>query len=288
VVYGQDKDGNKFVNQYVIVNDLGTGAYGKVKLSINTENNQFYALKIMKKSVLKKRRVGMKKGAAFENVMQEINIMKKLTNKYVVKLFEIIDDPNEDRLFMVIEYLEGGTVMSGELESEPLPEMKAQKYFRDVVTGLEYVHSQKVIHRDIKPENLLVAADGTVKISDFGVSYVMETDEDEALRKTVGTPAFLAPELCAAETTKICGTSIDIWALGVTLFFFIFGKCPFMAETEVLMYEKIRSQELELPSKVSSDLEDLLRKLLNKDPLKRITIPEIKKQAWFRKSSFPK
>ena len=121
-----------------------------MKLFLNTEDNQLYAIKIMKKRTLMKRRFGMKIGTAYEDVMREIEIMMHLDHKNILKLYEVLNDPNEDKLFLVVEYAEGGPVMKGEMETEALPESKSRKYFVDVVCGLEYLHEHKIIHRDIK------------------------------------------------------------------------------------------------------------------------------------------
>lgn len=103
------KDGmNKSVNQYVLLKKLGTGTYGKVKLAHNTDDNQLYAIKIFKKKALQRKRVGMRKGGAFNDVLNEIEIMKNLDHKNIVKLYEVINDPDDDRLFLVIEYNERG------------------------------------------------------------------------------------------------------------------------------------------------------------------------------------
>jgi len=257
------------------------GSYGKVKLCMNIEDRELYAIKIMKKSVLMKRRVGLKKGIALEDVKREIDIMKRLDNFFVIKLFEVIDDPEEDKLFLILEYAEGRSIRKGEMECEPLSEEKLRKYFHDIICGLEYIHSQKIIHRDIKPQNLLLTAGGTVKLSDFGVSIRIENEDvQNSLKRTVGSPMFLAPELCATATSFINGPPIDIWSLGVTLFFFTFGKYPFVADTEMQLYENIRTKKLIFPHRVDRDLQDLLKKLLTKDPNFRIVIKEIKKHPW--------
>jgi len=147
------------------------------------------------------------------------------------------------------------------------------------------LHSRKIIHRDIKPENLLVSADDTVKIADFSVSICLEDERDDSqLKRTVGSPVFLAPELCASETPRIIGPAIDIWAAGVTLYFFVFGRPPFQGETEGQMYDNIKNNPVRFPKKIDSDLKDLIEKLLQKDPKKRITIEQIKKHAWIKKA----
>lgn len=213
---------------------------------------------------------------------------------------------------------------------------KARAAFRDTVLGLEYLHFQNVIHRDIKPANLLMTSHGRVKISDFGVSYLgngpredstgdqsesdaPEVDEAIELAKTVGTPAFYAPELCQteldAETYKI-DKAIDIWALGVTLYCLIYGRVPFFDQNQFSLMKRITDDEPYIPryrlkpvedspnsrpnshgrmflssgdkradhdldyEAVDDALRDLLQKLLIKDPRKRITIPDIKRHAW--------
>lgn len=133
--------------------------------------------------MLRKRRQGL--GTALDDVMREIAIMKRLNHPNVVKLYEVINDPNEDRLFLVMEYMENGAVQKDSRNLESLPEAIVRKYLRDVLAGLEYLHTQRVIHRDLKPENLLVAQDGTVKISDFGVSHSYSGDDDTLQQSAV-------------------------------------------------------------------------------------------------------
>lgn len=219
---------------------------------------------------------------------------------------------------------------------------QAREAFRDTVLGLEYLHYQGIIHRDIKPANLLWTATHRVKISDFGVSYLgkpMREDDndpspeedthdlDEAveLAKTVGTPAFYAPELCDTDLFEMSAPSerpqitgqIDVWALGITLYGMIFGRLPFSAEDEFQIFRKIAKDEVFIASRrlkavearrsssatspghvapstnsnkrsdddlsydtVGDDLRDLLKRLLHKDPAKRITLKEVKVHPW--------
>ncbi|PWY76416.1 serine/threonine-protein kinase Ssp1 [Aspergillus sclerotioniger CBS 115572] len=215
---------------------------------------------------------------------------------------------------------------------------EARNAFRDSLLGLEYLHYQGIIHRDIKPANLLLTSNYRVKISDFGVSYlgrpirdeeeeqVEETDATELddareLSKTVGTPAFYAPELCytgddfvdsLGAAPRITG-AIDVWSLGVTLYGMIFGRLPFVSDDEYSMFQTIVKKEVFIPRKrlqpveddpetvsqwpryddsskrmedelvyedIDDELYDLLKRLLTKDPVKRITVKEIKHHPW--------
>ncbi|KAI0116320.1 kinase-like protein [Nemania sp. FL0031] len=213
---------------------------------------------------------------------------------------------------------------------------EARATFRDTVLGLEYLHYEGVVHRDIKPANLLWTKDHRVKISDFGVSYfgrpiregepdelvseseARDFDDDLELAKTVGTPAFFAPELCYAdeghEQPKI-SEQIDVWSLGVTLYCLIFARIPFMAEDEYQMFKKIAKEEVYIPRRrlrpvdpqhspsstsfykrvnsepyrddnvmvyedIDDDLYDLLRQMLTKNPEKRIRLKDIKRHPW--------
>ena len=210
---------------------------------------------------------------------------------------------------------------------------QALEAFRDTVLGLEYLHYQGIIHRDIKPANLLWTTDYRVKISDFGVSYLGKPiredsnheeipeadagsmDEARELAKTVGTPAFYAPELCDPlyfdigknlDRPEITG-QIDVWALGVTLYGMIFGRLPFFDLNEFRMYEKIAHDDVFIPrlrlkgvehndrtpsnqdkrmddvlayEEVDDTLQDLLKKLLAKQPSQRISLKEVKHHPW--------
>jgi len=212
----------------------------------------------------------------------------------------------------------------------------ARAAFRDTVLGLEYLHYQGVIHRDIKPANLLQTKDHHIKISDFGVSYLGrgtgddngDQSESEAqnleeaveLAKTVGTPAFYAPELCQtecdAETPPVTG-QIDVWALGVTLYCLIYGRVPFHDNNTFALMRRIAEEEAYIPryrlkavdeqagsrpsshgrfsrpissnkrhphelayEEVDDVLYDLLRRLLIRDPMRRIKLTEVKHHPW--------
>lgn len=165
--------------------------------------------------------------------------------------------------------------------ANPFTEEQACFYFRDVVLGIEYLHYHKIIHRDIKPSNLLLGDDGHVKIADFGVSREFE-GADALLSCTAGTPAFMAPETMTEYEQTFSGKALDVWAMGVTLYCFVFGKCPFYDDYIVALHNKIKNKPVEFPEipSISEDLKDLIERMLDKKPQTRITIPEIKLHPW--------
>ncbi|XP_034284516.1 calcium/calmodulin-dependent protein kinase kinase 2 [Pantherophis guttatus] len=186
--------------------------------------------------------------------------------------------------FPLFELVKKGPVMEVP-NLKPLTEDQARFYFQDLLKGIEYLHYQKIIHRDIKPSNLLVGEDGHIKIADFGVSNEFK-GSDAFLTNTVGTPAFMAPETLS-ETRKIfSGKALDVWAMGITLYCFVFGQCPFMDERILSLHSKIKSQMLEFPDQpdIPDELKDLITQMLDKKPESRITIPEIKLHPWVTKN----
>jgi serine/threonine protein kinase len=197
----------------------------------------------------------------------------------------------------VLEYVDRGELKWRDRAGRPILFLdEIRPLIRDVVLGLEYIHFQGIIHRDIKPGNLLITHDGTVKISDFGVSHLAKMDEagnllpenDLDLAKTAGSPAFFAPELCQFETRPIITKAIDVWALGVTFYCLLFGREPFPdVQGEMELYHRIRTEEIEPPAdlagRIDADAKDLLKRLLAKDPKQRITLPQVRRHPFITK-----
>uniref|UniRef100_A0A8C5RT12 Calcium/calmodulin dependent protein kinase kinase 1 n=1 Tax=Laticauda laticaudata TaxID=8630 RepID=A0A8C5RT12_LATLA len=191
----------------------------------------------------------MKPMAPLDRIYQEIAILKKLDHINIVKLIEVLDDPAEDNLYMVFVLLFTPNIFRPVMEvpcDNPFSEEQAWLYFRDIVLGIEYLHYQKIIHRDIKPSNLLLGDDGHVKIADFGVSNQFE-GSDAQLSSTAGTPAFMAPETISDSGKTFSGKALDVWAMGITLFCFIYGKCPFIDEFILALHNKIKNKPVEFP-----------------------------------------
>eukprot|EP01080_Neovahlkampfia_damariscottae_P000579 gene579-8089_t len=274
VAVGLDEDGNKTINEYTILSTLGSGAFAKVKLCMNSTNDKPFAVKIINKSLLKSKIVSSGVNA-LDLARRECLILKKLHHPNIVKLIEVIDDPENNKMFFVMEYVENGPVWKQ--GSPPFEEEVARKYTIDILEGLHYLHRKNIIHRDIKPENLLLDHNNVVKLSDFGVSEILQ-EEDDTINKYAGTPAFQSPE--SIEGGGFSGKAADIWAVGVTLFLFIFGELPFKGKNHSEIWNAIQNKELQLPHDIPEDMKDFLIRLLKKDANERIKMHDIRKHPW--------
>ncbi|KAL9536964.1 hypothetical protein MBANPS3_012207 [Mucor bainieri] len=299
--------GNKIINNFMIIKEIGRGMHGKVKLAEDLDTGELVAIKIVDKqsrrrqlgySVLRAKNGEDSYVESEQKIRREIAILKKCAHPHVVRLREVIDDPASRKIYLALEYMDGGEIVWREDDESNTPVLtmhEARSIFRDVVSGLDYLHYQGIIHRDIKPANLLLTHDGVVKISDFGVSYFNQhlaglknqyDDEiDRDLAETAGTPAFFAPELCSSlennhHDDRHITKAIDVWALGVTLYCLLYGQCPFTASTEFELFDIIPTAPLEFPQETPENLVDLLEKLLAKDPQERITLEQVKHHPW--------
>jgi len=218
-------------------------------------------------------------------IREEVAIMKKLNHPNLVQLIEVLDDPEEDSLYMVMEMCRKGVVMKVGLgeTAEPYSEEACRHLFRDLILGVEYLHAQGVIHRDIKPDNLLLCEDDVLKVVDFGVSQMFEKADEMRTAKSAGSPAFLPPELCGRHG-DVSGKAADIWSMGVSLYCLRYGGIPFNREGMLEMYEAIKTEQPSIPEDENPDLVDLFRRILEKDPEKRIKMSMLREHPWVTKN----
>ncbi|GAN07657.1 hypothetical protein MAM1_0170d07159 [Mucor ambiguus] len=299
----ETKDGLRKINNYLLKKEIGHGAFGTVHLGVNTLTNKEYAIKEFSKSrlrrkeqmaMMRKSRGRGRGGIAAANgdhglsnssldlVRSEVAILKKLNHRNVIKLYEVLDDPNDDSLYMVLEMAHKGVIMQIDLHqvATPYTESTSRYYFRQMILGIEYLHCNDIVHRDIKPDNLLLSDNNILKIVDFGVSE-MFVKGDDALKSTAGSPAFMPPELCTADRgSPISGRAADIWSMGVTLYCLVHGRVPFSNESLLGLHEMILNDPVQYSRNLSENLVDLLQKLLEKDPSKRILMQDIRNHAW--------
>nr|CCA17060.1 SNF1related protein kinase catalytic subunit alpha p [Albugo laibachii Nc14] len=158
-----------------------------------------------------------------------------------------------------------------------MPE-EARHFFHQILSGVEYCHFHRIVHRDLKPENLLLDADNNVKIADFGLSNIMQ--DGDFLRTSCGSPNYAAPEVISGSL--YAGPEVDVWSCGVILYALLCGSLPFDDESIPNLFKKIRGGMYSLPSHLSEYARDLIPRMLVVDPMKRITIPEIRQHPWFQ------
>ena len=303
------------INQYVIKQEIGRGSFGAVHLAVDQHGTE-YAVKEFSKSRLRKRaqshilrrphaarRSGQLAAGLGLNsplhrqstsemqeeegqanplflIKEEIAIMKKLNHNNLVSLIEVLDDPNEDSLYMILEMCKKGVIMKVGVDekADPYDDESCRCWFRDLILGIEYLHAQGVVHRDIKPDNLLLTDDDVLKIVDFGVSEMFEKQSEMLTAKSAGSPAFLPPELCVAKHGDISGKAADIWSMGVTLYCLRFGQIPFEQAGVLQLYESIKSDEVKLSTEeeIDENFRDLMHRLLEKNSIKRIKMVELR------------
>jgi [calcium/calmodulin-dependent protein kinase] kinase len=201
-----------------------------VKKCCSIDGQGKFAMKSFRRSALRKPHMNAERTTALDDVMKEIRIMAKLNHPNVVRLVEVINDPEHEKLYMVMEYCKHGPLMKKNMSDYVFPLSEVRQYARDILEGVKYLHECHVVHRDIKPENLLLAKGKVVKLSDFGVSEEF-LGEDDFLRRTAGTPSFTAPELITAGQPKARGRKADVFAVGVTLYCLCFSCTPFEVHT---------------------------------------------------------
>lgn len=217
-------------------------------------------------------------GNSLELIKQEIAIMKKLHHNNLVSLIEVLDDPTEDSLYMVMEMCKKGVIMRVGLEetADPYDDERCRCWFRDLLLGIEYLHAQGIVHRDIKPDNCLLTSGDVLKVVDFGVSEMFEKDSGMYTAKSAGSPAFLPPELCVVRHGDVSGKAADVWSMGVTLYCLRYGRLPFEKENIFELYEAIRNQPVICEGETNETFKDLMARILEKDPRKRITTKELR------------
>uniref|UniRef100_A0A3B5PWU2 non-specific serine/threonine protein kinase n=1 Tax=Xiphophorus maculatus TaxID=8083 RepID=A0A3B5PWU2_XIPMA len=191
-----------------------------------------------------------------------------------VKLFEVIE--TEKTLYLVMEYASGGEVFDYLVAHGRMKEKEARAKFRQIVSAVQYCHQRRIVHRDLKAENLLLDADMNIKIADFGFSN--EFTVGSKLDTFCGSPPYAAPELFQGK--KYDGPEVDVWSLGVILYTLVSGSLPFDGQNLKELRERVLRGKYRIPFYMSTDCENLLKKLLVLNPVKRGSLEQIMKDHW--------
>ena len=263
---------NEIICEFIIKDKLGEGAFGSVRLGINKQTGEKVAIKILEKSKIKKIEDKIK----FD---REIEILKKLKHPNLVQLYCVVE--TEKQIYLIMEYIQGKELFQYILLKKKLSESEACFYFQQIVSGIEYLQKLKIAHRDIKSENMIIEQKtNNLKIFDFGLSNTYGDKPNEMLSTACGSPCYTAPEMLCGKIYK--GKGVDIWSMGVVLFSMIFGFLPFHEESNKEMYKKIIEGKFEIPASVSKTGRELIYRLLNTNPKKRINISQIKSNSWIK------
>ncbi|KAG5233864.1 serine/threonine protein kinase [Salix suchowensis] len=294
------------IDDFEIIKPISRGAFGRVFLAKKRATGDLFAIKVLKKA-------DMIRKNAVESILAERDILISVRNPFVVRFFYSFTC--RENLYLVMEYLNGGDLYSLLRNLGCLDEDVARVYIAEVVLALEYLHSLRVVHRDLKPDNLLIAHDGHIKLTDFGLSKVglinstndlsgpavsgtsMLVDDEPQLptsehqqerrkkRSAVGTPDYLAPEILLGTGH---GTTADWWSVGVILFELIVGIPPFNAEHPQTIFDNILNCKIpwpRVPEAMSPEAHDLIDRLLTEDPHQRLGArgaSEVKQHVFFK------
>lgn len=261
------KSGANRLGVYNVVKTLGEGSFGKVKLAIHQVSGQKVALKIISRRKLVTRDMAGR-------IEREIQYLQLLRHPHIIKLYTVITTPSE--IIMVLEYA-GGELFDYIVQNGKMAEDKARKFFQQIVCAVEYCHRHKIVHRDLKPENLLLDEALNVKIADFGLSNIMT--DGNFLKTSCGSPNYAAPEVISGKL--YAGPEVDVWSCGVILYVLLVGRLPFDDEYIPALFKKIAQGNYMIPAYLSTGAVRLIKKMLQVNPINRITVPEIRQDPWF-------
>ena len=259
-------ENNNNINNYIITKELGKGSYATVKLATHKISKIKYAIKIYsRKSLLDPQKRN--------TINNEIVILKQLDHINIVKLYEVINTPSH--LYLVMEYINGVSLLEiiKQEFNHYISQNRSLKIFIQVLKAIIYCQSKDISHRDIKLENILVIQNDIVKIIDFG--FAVKATKSEFQKLFCGTPSYMSPEIVNKQ--KYIAQYSDIWSMGVLLFSMLYGRFPFRAKEQDVLFEKISNAEVVFPDDVEIDerLKLLFKKIFVIVPTQRPSLKEI-------------
>ena len=264
----------KQIGDYTIGEEIGSGAFGKVVLGKHILTGEKVAIKILDKMILNET------PEDYELVRQEISILKLVKHKFIVQLYEIMQ--TAQHIFIIMEYCEGKEILDYILTKNKLSELESLKYFQQLINCLFYLHSQNITHRDIKIDNMLLDKNNDLKLIDFGLST--KYTDDNLLDQPCGTVVYAAPEVL--EGKEYHGMLADVWSSGIVLFGMLAGFLPFSDKSDEVNKQQVIKGEIKIPDFFSDMAKDLLKHMLDIDPMTRYTLQEIKDHPWFNLTEY--
>ncbi|XP_029703904.1 serine/threonine-protein kinase BRSK2 isoform X6 [Takifugu rubripes] len=258
----------QYVGPYRLEKTLGKGQTGLVKLGVHCITGQKVAIKIVNREKLSE--------SVLMKVEREIAILKLIEHPHVLKLHDVYE--NNKYLYLVLEHVSGGELFDYLVKKGRLTPKEARKFFRQIISALDFCHSHSICHRDLKPENLLLDEKNNIRIADFGMASLQVGDS--LLETSCGSPHYACPEVIRGE--KYDGRRADVWSCGVILFALLVGALPFDHDNLRQLLEKVKSGVFHMPHFIPPDCQSLLKGMIEVNPEKRLTLEAIQKHAWYQ------
>jgi len=259
--------GTALVSTFEKVKVIGTGGFSTVYLVRKQGTSKYYAMKVIREGDMKQK-----------NMEQEIRIMARINNPFLVKLH--VSFKTQKYLYFVMDFVNGGGLYYYLEKFDSLDELRAKFYTAEIICGLEYLHSRGIVYRDLKPENILISHNGHIVLTDFGLSKTGLVHKDARTNTRCGTPYYVAPEIILGEEyTK----AVDFWSLGVVLYEMLFGVPPFYSEEAMGIYKKIVSNDYTIDAdQISEECANFIESILAEDINTRLTeVDQIKIHPFF-------
>uniref|UniRef100_A0A1D5RA15 BR serine/threonine kinase 2 n=1 Tax=Macaca mulatta TaxID=9544 RepID=A0A1D5RA15_MACMU len=262
------KDGGaqhaQYVGPYRLEKTLGKGQTGLVKLGVHCVTCQKVAIKIVNREKLSE--------SVLMKVEREIAILKLIEHPHVLKLHDVYE--NKKYLYLVLEHVSGGELFDYLVKKGRLTPKEARKFFRQIISALDFCHSHSICHRDLKPENLLLDEKNNIRIADFGMASLQVGDS--LLETSCGYPGH-----CCLQGEKYDGRKADVWSCGVILFALLVGALPFDDDNLRQLLEKVKRGVFHMPHFIPPDCQSLLRGMIEVDAARRLTLEHIQKHIWY-------
>uniref|UniRef100_A0ABI8AQ29 Protein kinase domain-containing protein n=1 Tax=Felis catus TaxID=9685 RepID=A0ABI8AQ29_FELCA len=264
---------------YEMGEELGSGQFAIVRKCRQKGTGKEYAAKFIKKRRLSSSR----RGVSREEIEREVNILREIRHPNIITLHDIFE--NKTDVVLILELVSGGELFDFLAEKESLTEDEATQFLKQILDGVHYLHSKRIAHFDLKPENIMLldknVPNPRIKLIDFGIAHKIEAGNE--FKNIFGTPEFVAPEIVNYEPL---GLEADMWSIGVITYILLSGASPFLGETKQETLTNISAVNYDFDeeyfSNTSELAKDFIRRLLVKDPKRRMTIAQSLEHSWIK------
>ncbi|XP_041652233.1 death-associated protein kinase 3 isoform X1 [Cheilinus undulatus] len=258
---------------------LGSGQFAIVKRCIEKSTGVEYAAKFIKKRQSR----GSRRGVKREEIEREVNILQQLQHPNIISLHDMFE--NRTDVVLILELVSGGELFDFLAQKESLSEEEATQFIKQILDGVQYLHSKRITHFDLKPENIMLLDRNVrrphIKLIDFGLAHKLEAGAD--FKNIFGTPEFVAPEIVNYEPL---GLEADMWSIGVITYILLSGASPFLGDTKQETLGNISAMNYDFDEELFSSTSELaksfIRQLLEKDKRKRMTVQDALNHHWIK------